>query len=449
MPRKHTHALFNICSTIFLSLACSFASAQTLTTVVNFHSINGANPDSPLVQGRNGDLYGTAEYGGPNKTGIVFKLAPSGKLSTLYSFGNSADGCLPTDNCGLASGLVLGTDGNFYGTTDSGGAYSGGSVYRLTPAGVLTTIYSFANTRGSMVPSTLIYGPNGSFYGTTRRGGFYGDGTVLSLTPSGVLTTLYSFDNGYTPEAGLVLGNDGNFYGTTVGFIFRISPAGALTGLYDLFGAVAPLVLGRDGTLYGTAEDGYGDDGSVFSITTSGSFTTLHSFDGNDGANPTAGLALGSDGNFYGSALNGGAENCGTLFSISPAEFTLLFSLDNQTNGCGPAAAMVMHTNGLLYGTTASGGAWGYGTVYSLNAHLTPFVGLVLGFGRHGSAAELLGQGFTGTTAVSFNGVPASSFHVASDTYMTAIVPPGATTGPVTVTTPGGSLTSKLSFIIR
>lgn len=187
----------------------------------------------------------------------------------------------------------------------------------------------------------------------------------------------------------------------------------------------------------------------MFSITTSGTFTTLHTFDGNDGANPTAALALGTDGNFYGTALDGGAGNCGSLFRISPVEFTLLFSLEKQTNGCGPASAMVMHTNGLLYGTTSSGGKWGYGTVNSLNSSLTPFVGFVVGFGRPGKTVDLLGQGFTGTTAVSFNGIPAVTFHIASDTYMTAIVPSGATTGPVTVTSRAATLTSNVNFVVQ
>jgi uncharacterized repeat protein (TIGR03803 family) len=154
-----------------------------------------------------------------------------------------------------------------------------------------------------------------------------------------------------------------------------------------------------------------------------------------------------TDGLFYGTTYGGGNFGGGTIFSVSAAgSLTTLHSFDG-TDGAGPYVGLVQHTNGTLFGATTYSGTLGHGTVFSLNAGLRPFVGLVQSLGKVGTTVGILGQGFTGTTAVSFKGLPAT-YHVKSDTFMTAVVPTGATTGKVVVTTPGGTLTSNVNFRI-
>ena len=218
---------------------------------------DGGNPRAGLVLGANGDFYGTTGNGGANGGGTFFSLTPSGTLTTLHSFcsaANCTDGASP-------AGLVLATNGDFYGTTVTGGTSraSAGTVYKMTPAGTLTTLYSFCSRKrcvdGQSPNGVLIQATDGDFYGTTKYGGgngpAEGDGTVFKIAPSGRLTTLYSFcaqsncTDGFDPS-GLVQATDGNFYGTTVfgglyfeslnggsGTLFKLTPAGAVTTLYS------------------------------------------------------------------------------------------------------------------------------------------------------------------------------------------------------------------------
>ena len=299
-------------------LATAIASpAQTFTTLASFNGSNGRNPQATLVQGRDGNLYGTAMIGGADKWGTVFKLTRAGKVTRLYNFcsqRNCADG-----KNGYA-GLVQATDCNLYGTTQTGGASGYGTVFKITRAGKLTTLYSFCSQN------------------------------ICA--------------DGEEPFAGLVQATDGNFYGTT----------------------------------------------------------------------------------FYGGAINGAG---GTVFKITPAgKLTTLYSFCSQSkcaDGQQPHAGLVQATDGNLYGTTSAGGAYKWGTVFSLSTGLSPFVTFVRTSGKVGQTAQILGQGLTGTTAVSFNGT-AASFVVHSDTYLTATIPSGASTGYVTVTTPSGTLKSKVRF---
>jgi uncharacterized repeat protein (TIGR03803 family) len=174
----------------------------------------------------------------------------------------------------------------------------------------------------------------------------------------------------------------------------------------------------------------------------------LHTFSGPDGYGPASVLVLGSDGNLYGVTGGGGANGYGTLYQITTTgTFTTVYSFA-KADGVY-AEGFVQHTNGAFYGSSASGGANDDGSIFSVNTGLAPFVGLVRPFGAVGSTVQILGQGLTGTTGVSFNGVPALTFTVEADTFMTAVVPPGATTGPVTITTPGGTLTSNMNFTVR
>jgi uncharacterized repeat protein (TIGR03803 family) len=251
---------------------------------------------------------------------------------------------------------------------------------------------------------------DGAFYGVTGGGGTSGDGTVFRIAPSGSFKTLFNFDvaNGYGPAGALALGKDGKFYGTC-----------------DLGGQFS--------------------DGTVFSITTVGVLTVLHNFSGADGQYPEGGLMQATNGNVYGTTNRGGSQAVGTTFSISPTgKFRVVHNFD-QVDGAFPWGALVQHTNGILYGTTSIDGASGYGTVFSLDLALGPFVKTLLGSGKVGSITQILGQGFTDATAVTFNGRSAS-FSVVYDTFITAVVPAGATTGPIQVTTPSGILTSNVPF---
>jgi uncharacterized repeat protein (TIGR03803 family) len=461
------------------------AGAQTLTTLVTFDGSNGeAYPTMSLAQGVDGTFYGTTA-GGDFDNGAVFKLTPSGTLTILYSF--CAQPCPNGEN--PYGGLVLATDGDFYGTTYTGGSNTYyGTVFKVTPEGTLTTLHSFAGSEGSNPITPLIQATDGNLYGTTGSGGGGcsppGCGTVFKMTLAGELTTLHSFDyvDGQNPVGGLVEATDGSFYGTTysggageplgTGTVFQITRAGRLTTLYSFCAQIkcadganpgGGLVQASNGYFYGTTSGGgvgCGDSGcgTVFRIDREGRLTTMHRFEGPDGESPRGSLIQATDGNLYGTTLYGGVNGDGTIFRITAREaFATLYSfcaLPQCSDGNAPLAGLFQATTGNLYGTTAVGGGpqclgEGCGTIYSLSLGLGPFVTFVRAAGKVGQIGGILGQGFTGTTSVSLNGTPAD-FTVVSDTFIKATVPAGATTGYVTVTTPTGTLTSNLPFhVIR
>jgi uncharacterized repeat protein (TIGR03803 family) len=318
------------------------------TTLYNFCSqsncADGDQPDHGLIQGIDGNLYGTTPYGGENGDyGTVFKITLGGELTTLYSFcseSNCADGAEPE------GALVQAIDGSFYSTTLSGGANIAGTIFKITPSGTLTTLYSFCSqsgcTDGSGPHAGLVQASNGYLYGTTLAGGAHNWGTVFRITPSGTMTRLYNFcslsncADGAAPYAGLVQGSDGNLYGTTEqggrdgnGTVFKITPNGALKTLrsFDITNGSYPiggLVQGTDGSLYGAAEGGGAyDEGTLFKVTPSGNLTTLYSFCSQggsrctDGDNPYDQPIQGTDGNFYGTTQGGGVYGYGTVFSLT------------------------------------------------------------------------------------------------------------------------------------
>jgi uncharacterized repeat protein (TIGR03803 family) len=377
------------------ALVLSAFGAQAGVVWTNIYSFtggyNGANPAyAALVQGSDGNLYGTTHVSGSNGVGTVFQISTNGVLTSSYSFTGGDGGALP------AAGLVQASDGNFYGTTargGNGGGYSGsGTVFRFSTNGALTNLYSFTGGYDGGEPtSALLQGSDGSLYGTAQYGGSNNLGTVFKITTNGLLTSLYSFTggtNGANPYAGLVQGSDGNFYGTTLfgaaGTVFKITTNGALTTLHSFSGIdganpYAGLVQGSDGNFYGTTyRGGTHDYGTVFKISTNGALTTLHSFNlGNDGVNPYAGLVQASDGNFYGSTSFGG----GTVFKITTngALTSYAFpSFYDGTNGYiypfgdDPMAGLVQVSDGNLYGTALAGplGAEA-GTVFRLTVEPT------------------------------------------------------------------------------
>ncbi len=432
--------------------------AQTLTTLANFTGTNGGSPFlGSLIQGLDGNLYGTTQTGGAHRQGTVFKITPTGTLTALYSFcaqSKCADGAAPY------AGLVLGTDGNFYGTTESGGVNRAGTVFKITPQGKLTTLHLFNFHDGANPYAALIQATDGNFYGTTQSGGANLLGTVFKMTPQGVLSVLHSFNltDGSSPESALVQAPDGNFYGTaynggssgSYGTAFKITPAGALTTLHffdenDGRGIFAGLALGSDGSFYGTGGQGGANGyGTIFVMTPAGALTLLHSFTATDGATPSA-LIQATDGNFYGTTVSGGANVEGTVFEITPqGAFTSLHSF-NKTDGADPFAAVVQATDGRFYGTTNFGGSKNLGTVFRLDVGLGQFVKTVPTAGKVGVNVKILGTNLTGATGVSFNGT-AAQFSVLSPSAISTTVPPGATTGTLQVTTRSGTLSSSVVF---
>ena len=326
----------------------------TVTTLHSFCSRSGCpdgeHPEAGLVQATDGDFYGATAAGGPNRAGTVFKITASGRLTTLHTFclqSGCPDGAYPRAR------LVQSADGGFYGTTKYGGIKCSqqgcGTVFKISPGGMLTTLYRFCAqsecTDGANPFAELVQAAAGNFYGTTFAGGTGNLGTVFKVTPSGALTTLYSFCSqsgcldGQDPYAGLAQDANGDLYGTTQyggahagGTVFRIAPSGTLTTLYsfcsqsgcaDGYYPYGDLFRATDGDFYGTTKGGgaNGNYGTAFKITRSGTLTTLYGFclqsGCADGAYPYAGLVQATDGDFYGTTFGGGASGYGTVFSLS------------------------------------------------------------------------------------------------------------------------------------
>lgn len=487
---------------VFCVAAAIASPAQTFSTVLVFDGTDGADVPAALIQGIDGNFYGVTENAGNPHGGTVFMIAPSGKLTTLHDFcseTNCADGEYPT------GALVQTVNGTLYGTTMYGGANDDGSVFEITPPGEFTTLYSFCsatNCSDGSVPNGIVLGATGNFYGTTYGGGTSGNGTIFEITPAGKLTTLYSFcaagnpcQDGANPESRLAEASNGKFYGTTWsggtgpyepgggGVVFEITAAGKFTTLYsfcsqvncvDGSNPIAGLVQARNGNLYGTTYFGGsncvngGGCGTVYEITPAGNLSTLYNFcsqtNCSDGLFPVAGLVQAADGNFYGTANQGGLDtnqcldgtaSCGTIFKITPeGTLTALYSFCSQTgcaDGANPKATLLQATDGTFYGSTflagdaTCPGGVGCGTIFSLSVGLGPFVQANPGFGKVGQVVNILGNDLTGTSRVTFNGTTAE-FEVISGTYLKAEVPSGAATGKIEVTTPSGTLASDVSF---
>jgi len=397
---------------LFFGALTHHAGAQS-ATITNLYALNGTtdgqSPYGNLVQGPDGNFYGTTARGGANGDGTIFRVMPDGAYAVLYSFQGSPDGQMPE------AGLFAGSDGNLYGTAAFGGADGAGTVFRISPSGVFTLLYTFTGgTDGSFPAGGVIEGSDGNYYGTTVYGGdinaagFTGYGTIFRITPEGVLTTLYTFlgedADGASPYAGLVEGSDGNLYGTTnndevgpthyfVGSVFKLSKTGTgFTTLYHFGGGNdggnpdGGLVEGPDGSFYGSTHNFglYADDfdstgqGTLYNITPGGTFTTLYEFTGQaaDSGRPEGTLSFGSDGNLYGTTTNSPA---GTLFQLTPAGGFVTLGL------LGPSYAEslggpIVGSDGNLYGTTDTGGPNSNGAIFKAvpSPALAPLVKLTL-----------------------------------------------------------------------
>ncbi len=482
---KTACAIFLLCAAITI-----VARAQTFTSLATFDFTNGANPSSlSLVQGIDGNLYGTTVSGGSlaciGGCGTIFRITTSGALTSLYSFCAQA-GC--ADGINPYAGLIQGTDGNLYGTTSGGGQFRGGTVFKMTLDGTFTSLYSFCTQAncadGGYPEAALIQGTDGNFYGTTWAGGTDGAGTVFQITSMGKLTTIGNFNmqNGSDPVAGLLQATNGKFYGTAFeggfesGTIFEVSRGRGLLPLYvfcsqpnctDGANPSAGLVEGVDGNLYGTTyrgganciETGTGC-GTVFQLAARGMLTTLYSFCSHpnctDGMQSSAGLVQATDENLYGTTVRGGSNDscnmgCGTVFEITPEGVLTTLHSFASTDGATPQGGLLQATDGNFYGTTTYGGSndicptYGCGTVFSLATGLGPFVTFLPAGGRVGAEVGILGTNLTGARKVTFGGT-STKFRVTSPTLILTHVPAGATTGYVTVTTPSGTLSSNVPF---
>jgi uncharacterized repeat protein (TIGR03803 family) len=352
-----------------------------------------------LVLGKDGNFYGTASGGDYNR-GVVFKLTPAGVESVMHSFDPS------TGDGGEPSGLILGSDGNLYGTADGGGANDAGTVFKITPDGTKSVLYSFKGYPSDSAPfdSSLFQASDGNFYGTTEFGGPDNKGTVFKVSPSGIETVLYSFGSVANDPAGgfspLVESDDGNFYGVSGfggasnhGAVFKITPEGILTLVHSFSGGPndggdpygSGLLKGSDGNFYGvTSNGGPSDSGIVYKLTPAGDETIIYAFvsSADTGSHPTGALVEDGDGNLYGGTQDGGyprtvygnqgaslTGQSGTIFEITAAGNAVQLSNFGPTDadGTNPSGPPILGQDGNLYGVTTNGGANGGGVFYKIS----------------------------------------------------------------------------------
>jgi uncharacterized repeat protein (TIGR03803 family) len=397
-----------------------------LNSFFSFSGNNGANPVAGLFLARDGNFYGTTQNGGIG-LGTVFQLTPGGVLTDLGSFDYLYNGAFPASSLvedaagnlygtaangggggtgagtlfeipvtnnqviiGLtnfggmlgaspSSGMVAGPGNVFYGATQ-------GTIYQFTPTNAMVKVLAtFSGTNGSVASGTPVLDATGNLFGTAYHGGAQGYGTVYELATNGSLTAVYSFaaSPGAQPLGGLVQDTNGTLYGTTYtggaadnGTVFSLGTNGvynvlvtfrSTNGGYPCNG----LLLGNNGVLFGTSRLGGGNgsaDGTVFSVTTNGqTFSTLATFNSDNGAFPTGSLVDDTNGNFYGTTVNGGTNNDGTVFRLDTNRVVTTLVTFNYTNGAFPGSTLALDNAGNLWGTTSGGGpGLGAGTIFTV-----------------------------------------------------------------------------------
>ena len=452
--------------------------AQLPTTIYTFTGNgNPANPlSSAVAQGRDGNYY-FATCIPATLDSVLFNISPSGTLTTVYTPIN----CTP--------GPTVGTDGNFYSVVNDLSCCGNtlGEIYKVTPTGTATILYTFTGGADGADPNTPpIEGTNGIFYGVTTSN-HVPDSTAYSITSSGTFKTLHTFtgSDGQCLSPQLVQGTDGNFYSQTqcggtnnLGVIFKMTSTGAVTVLHNFAGSDGatgawPLMQAKDGNFYGTTRAG-GTNGAgvLFKITGTGTYTVLYNFPstGNQytGNFPISDLIQATNGLLYGVTGNlGGPFAWGAIYSFNTttSALTTLYSFTGGTDGGQPYGPLMQHTDGLLYGTTYVGGAgstcttleWdgefvitgGCGTVFTFNIGAKAFINLEQTSGKVGSKVSILGQGFSSSSVVKFGGGVVAAHTLTGTTYISATVPAGASDGKVTVTTGSTTLTSTQTFTVH
>jgi uncharacterized repeat protein (TIGR03803 family) len=351
------------------------------------------------------------------------------------------------------SGLTLGSDGAFYGTSETDGDFKMGFVFRVTTNGAITTVVSFAGTNGAAPLGGLVRGSDGALYGTASQGGAFSNGTVFRVTTNGILTTLISFTGTNAPyfggyPVGLGVGGDGALYGSTYnggigcdcGTAFRVTIQGQFSNLGTFSSATGylpngALTQGPDGAYYGTTGSsgplGYG---TIFRTTLAGALTTAASFDSiNTGAQPLAKLMLGFDGALYGTTYFGGTNDGGTIFKFDTnGTLTALhnFYVGDTADGYYPEGGLIQADDGTIYGTAQLGASTSYdGTIFKINPDGSSYARLVT---------------FTGSNGAD----PVSTLIFGLDGALYGSTPSGGVAGAGTVfrMTLGGTLTTLASF---
>ena len=451
------------------------AQAQTITYLAG-QDISAPVDPPMFVQATDGNFY-SAGYSGFQPNGYIYRMTPSGEITIIHSFCQQT-GCADGDQ---PQPPLLGSDGNLYGVTTAGGTSAlAGTFYKLTLSGEFTQLYSFCPTTGcddGQTPTGILEGRDGNFYGVAIFGGANdrdngGAGTLFSISPTGQFKLLYSFcsvahcADGERPPSTPILGDDGNLYGVTqfggtgtggVGVAYKFTPAGVYSVLYNFCSAAhcidgaQPLSVtqGPHSTLFGiTTTGGTKFCGTAFRLgQNNNSYQVLHRFSDDASCNPFNALTLANDGNFYG--VLGPHSGGGLIFRLTPqGEFTSLYDFSCCQRATDPAGMLFQAPDGNLYGATLYNGLpCCNGAIFKFSNGLGPLVQTVPRAGKAGKQIIVLGNHLTGTSSVSFNGVPAS-FTVESDSYIQATVPAGATTGKVSVVTATGTLNSNPQFVV-
>jgi uncharacterized repeat protein (TIGR03803 family) len=467
--------LFTMLATLIMTAGTVIpAHAQTPTLLYTFTPTTDAcAPRGNIVQGRDGNMYGGGAACGANGSGAIYKITPAGAESVFYSFPQQ------WTNCGGA-GLTLGSDGNFYGACEGGNPATGlGSIFQLTPAGVFTDLYDFTGANGDSLP---VYPPiqasDGNFYGVSGNE-VQVCGNVYRLTPAGVYTNLHAFSGSDCHSSNLFQASDGNLYGTLAncavvqgaGCVYKISTTGVFKEIHDFAfttgqGPCTGLIQGKDGKLYGATNQGAANgSGNIYKLTTAGVASDLHDFNNAtdascvNNAGPPVNLLQVADGSFYGVNPAYGPNGNGSIYKLTSANVFTAFLLPNPgVDGQLPSSTLIQHTNGLVFGTTPGGGGGGggcpqgcQGTFLSVATGDAPFVSLepTQRTGNVGASVGMFGQGFSSASVVKFGGVAATSMTLSGSTYLTAIVPVGAHTGTVKVTTGSTTLTSPQTYKVK
>jgi uncharacterized repeat protein (TIGR03803 family) len=494
--RKKTHCITPVMALVVgLSLAVT-ARAQTINQTFAFTCTSGIGGDTCrqgarpniIFQASDGNFYGAAQVTDDGVSdpqgGTLFKLTPSGEFTKLFTFTQGTSGFLNGNN--PASGFVEANDGFLYGTTFNGGKQNDGVLFRISKTGtdfkVLHNFCSSANCADGSIPNGLVLGQDGNLYGTTLEGGSSvspcpssGCGTIFRFEPTtGAFTVLHRLTaaaDGLEPF-GMIQATNGNFYGVSQGLnvhgfnedIFQFTLAGKFTVQFksvplDL--GISGLTQGANGNLYGAFESLSAGEINFFEVGTEGSgFVAFAPFRSLAGTTTIPSLILASDGNLWDTNFEDSTAPKGSVFSIDPQNGAALqtFAFDGA-NGDSPLAGVIQAADGSFVGTTELGGTisggsskFADGTVWTLDAGLpapAPAVTLLNSTsGKAGSSVLVNGRNFIGTTAVSFNGVSAA-FQVLNSQFVSATVPAGATTGAVTVANAGGKATSTQTFTVN
>lgn len=345
---------------------------------------DGANPQGSLVVGKDGLLYGITRRGGSSTYGTIFKITTAGAFTVIKTLNGTTDGGYSY------AGIAIASDGNFYGITYQGGAFTNGTIFKITPAGVYTVLRSLKTaTDGSPSGSTaagnnLVQHPDGFLYGLLYGGGTKSGGTIIKISTVGAFTVLrhlISKPDGAFPHGSLIVGKDGLLYGTlssggafNAGTLFKITTGGIFTRLKDLTLATdggvpkGSLLLGKDGNFWGTVSDGTSNFfGAIFKISTTGVYTVLTRFNGGVTGNvPHESLIQLKDFSYYGTTYAGGVNDYGTIFKICGGVHTVLHSFARSPVSNRPKGNLLQATDGNFYGTTSSGGTTTDGVIFKL-----------------------------------------------------------------------------------